>query len=215
MTACCQRFSAGMNNTEKQRFAALTTVFNRAPSGNIVELGVASGVSFRMWGHLMAHHRGSGSLYGFDTFAGFPAIGSEDGPEMPAIGKRKGGETELRPRPITWREACGGMHTAQVADDWVWDTWRLVEGAIEQTIEYAPPAVSLVFFDADLYSPTKIGIDVLWPRLVRGGLFVFDEYGREEWPGETRAVDDFVAREGLSLELMDMPMGPSALVVRP
>ena len=195
-----------MSRRESKRFEALAVLYERIRDvrGAIVELGVASGESLRMWARLVGDE--DREIFGFDTFAGFPAFSSEDGPMAPAIGKRVGGETELRPRPLGIVEVDVPCNVQLFAGD-----------IVETLPKHAPDPdrVALVFFDADCYAPTKCGIEVLWPRLSKGGLFVFDEYGQDAWPGETKAVNDFVAKEGLLLERLEMESGPSALVVKP
>lgn len=75
---------------------------------------------------------------------------------------------------------------------------RIHQGFIENTLpaflEKNPDRkFSLIYYDADLYEPCKVVLDLLHDKLSVGGVFVFDEYGLEEWPGETRAVDEFIA----------------------
>lgn len=42
-----------------------------------------------------------------------------------------------------------------------------------------------------------------WPKLKAGGIFAGDDYCNVKWPGVVRVVDDFVARHGLSLHVID------------
>lgn len=190
-----------------QRRAALSTLFQMIANvpGDIVELGVASGATLREWQRLVELDGTNRLVFGFDSFSGFPALSPEDGPEMIGIGKRVGGETELRPRPLRADEINHGLARLIVGD--ICDT-------LPKMAQHLYPA--LVFCDADLYAPTKVALDLLWPRLPKGGLMIFDEYGHEAWPGETKAVDDFlVANPRLTLNRLDMPFGPSAYLVKP
>ena len=50
--------------------------------------------------------------------------------------------------------------------------------------------VSLLHCDLDVYAPTVTTLESVWPRLVRGGIAVFDEYAVDAW-GESDAVDEF------------------------
>ena len=50
----------------------------------------------------------------------------------------------------------------------------------------------MIHFDVDLYKPTKIALEQLWPKLSKGGILIFDEYGIGDWQGETQAVDEFI-----------------------
>ena len=200
-----------------RRLEAQLALFDRIASvpGDIVELGVGSGVSLRGWAHFVAEHGPTRRVWGFDTFAGFPSFSPEDGPEAPAIGKRVGGETEIRERPVTEREVTESLLGLSRGGD---VRVLLVRGDIVNELpKYsATMKPALVFCDADTYAPTEIALRLLWRQASPGALFVFDEYGHEPWPGETKAVDDFIAANpGLKLERLDMESGPTALVVKP
>ncbi len=75
------------------------------------------------------------------------------------------------------------------------------KGYIENTLPAllkADPSLSfsLVYCDTDLYASTKIILDELHPRLMKGGLFIFDEWNYGLWPGETTAVREFLETHG-------------------
>jgi O-methyltransferase len=47
-----------------------------------------------------------------------------------------------------------------------------------------------VHIDLDLYQPIKEAFNFFSPRMVRGGIIVFDDYGSLGWPGARLAVDE-------------------------
>jgi hypothetical protein len=49
----------------------------------------------------------------------------------------------------------------------------------------------LVHVDVDLYTSTKAACEFFWPRLVEGGIMVFDDYNGPRCPGANKAVDEF------------------------
>ncbi|RLD89569.1 MAG: hypothetical protein DRJ09_06365 [Bacteroidetes bacterium] len=51
---------------------------------------------------------------------------------------------------------------------------------------------ALVSMDADLYNPTKVGLEYFYPRLSPGGVIIVHDYN-PDWPGIMKAVDDFAA----------------------
>ena len=51
---------------------------------------------------------------------------------------------------------------------------------------------ALVSMDADLYNPTKAGLEYFYPRLSPGGVIIVHDYN-PDWPGIMKAVDDFAA----------------------
>lgn len=68
----------------------------------------------------------------------------------------------------------------------------------------APRSQDFVFIDADhSYEGCKRDIEAWRERVRVGGLLCGHDYGQPEFPGVQRAVDEFVAREGLKLERGD------------
>ena len=98
---------------------------------------------------------------------------------------------------------------------------KLVDGDIETSVpkfieKNLGVRFSLVHFDCDLYAPTRAALEALWPRVVSGGIVIFDEYGIHDWPGETAAVDEFLAdKPGLRLQTFDWTNTPAAWLVKP
>ena len=70
---------------------------------------------------------------------------------------------------------------------------ELVVGDASQTIpryieEHPHLLVSLLYLDFDLYEPTKVALEQLYPRVVKGGIVAFDELNCPDFPGETIAL---------------------------
>lgn len=121
-------------------------------------------------------------VYRFDNRKGFVSITKEDGAEVEEIQKYEGGfsleayNEELKnaikifdeDRFIPWK-----------------DRIKLIEGNIREMIpefvdNNSGVCFSLVHFDCDMYEPTKVGLEYLWSRLSKGGIFLFDEYAIKE-----------------------------------
>ena len=58
---------------------------------------------------------------------------------------------------------------------------------------------SFVHIDLDLYESIKNTLSFIYPRLLKGGVLVFDDYGFASCPGAKKAVDEFVNQVGESL----------------
>lgn len=58
---------------------------------------------------------------------------------------------------------------------------------------------SFAHIDLDLYEPIKDALSFIYPRLLRLGVLVFDDYGFASCPGARKAVDEFVAQVDESL----------------
>ena len=46
--------------------------------------------------------------------------------------------------------------------------------------------------DTDWYASTKVELEILYPRLVHGGVLIIDDYGH--WKKNQKAVDEFLRR---------------------
>lgn len=65
-----------------------------------------------------------------------------------------------------------------------------VEGDVATTLlDEVPERIAILRLDTDWYESTRIELDVLYPRLVRGGICILDDYGH--WQGARQAVDEY------------------------
>ena len=70
---------------------------------------------------------------------------------------------------------------------------------------------SFVHIDVDLYQPTLDSFRFFYPRLVKNGIMVFDDYGGQFFPGAPKAI-----REGLqqldNYLFVPLPSGQAFLI---
>ena len=59
----------------------------------------------------------------------------------------------------------------------------------------------------------KAVLDNIYDRMVPGGIIAFDEYSIPEWPGETKAVDEFIKKYKLKLHSLPWTFSPSAYTI--
>src|ERR1017187_6372620 len=69
--------------------------------------------------------------------------------------------------------------------------------------------IALLNLDVDLYEPTKAALESLYPLVVSGGIVLFDDYGWEQWPGASRAVDEYFAAIGEKPAIHHFPTTPT------
>ena len=59
---------------------------------------------------------------------------------------------------------------------------KFIKGKVEATLKsYAPKKIALLRLDTDWYQSTKYELEILFPRLVKGGVLIIDDYGY--WKG--------------------------------
>lgn len=175
--------------------------------GAIVEGGVFKGTSlirFATFRDLMGNQF-SKKIIGFDTFARFPETNYEDDKKMRQYHlDTAGGESISKQQLMDILKHKG-------IDKCV----ELVEGDITETLpEYvrAHPElkISLLNLDTDIYEPSKVILECLYPRLVKGAVLLLDDYG--SFPGETTAVDEYFKDKGIKIRKLPFCMTPCYVV---
>ncbi|MGE5417990.1 MAG: TylF/MycF/NovP-related O-methyltransferase [Acidobacteriota bacterium] len=205
-----------------KRFLAHVELFRMTLEvpGDIADLGVFRGSSLMTWANLLESYTigdRTKTVYGFDNWTGFAGLGPEDGREDQRVEKFTGGFSPEK----YYEQLCEAIKIFD-ADRFI--PWKprvkLVVGDIEQTIPKFVednPGIrfSLIHFDCDLYKPTKVALECLWPRLARGGVALFDEYSIPEWPGETKAVDEFLSdKPHLRVRTLPWTNAPAGYIIK-
>ena len=175
--------------------------------GCIVECGVYRGVSFFTWAKLMEIFEPGDrkrQVFGFDSFGGLGKLHEKDGIERPELGKSQG----------AWNAGAVRDEVMELVgicnqDNFISGNERckIIEGQLEETVPkflHDNPGlrISLLHLDVDLYEPTKKALQLLYPRVVKGGLVVFDEYGFIPWEGEAKAAEEYFEELGIEIPAM-------------
>jgi hypothetical protein len=178
--------TAPLNRVSK--FATHLEVFKMVSrlAGDIVECGVFKGASLSRFIKLRSLFGNSFSkkIIAFDTFGDFPEAHYE-----PDKNKREAFIAEAGGISISKDELISILQKLNL-----YENIELVEGNILTTVpEYSAShsflKISLLHIDVDLYEPTKVVLETLYPHVVRGGIVVLDDYGA--FPGANKAIDDF------------------------
>lgn len=156
--------------------------------GHIVEFGCWKGANLLFMAKVLQLLQPNTykHVYGFDSFEGLQTFSKEDGNASEFSGKYKGNETVLR-----------AMIEFFGMDEWV----HLIKGNAIETIplfekDFPQHMFSLAYIDFDLYEPCKIALKYLGKRLSPGGIIVFDEALLNYWPGEGKALIEFLDESG-------------------
>jgi hypothetical protein len=179
--------------------------------GDIVELGVCGGgglFSFAQCAFAYEPAYDHRRVIGFDTFEGFPetSIGAEDAPGLASHLKRAGAFS-------TGEDTEGELEAlATVHEDFRLlrrgKQIELVRGDVGETLaEYVAKnpgwIIALLYLDLDLYAPTAAALELLWGRVPKGGVVVFDEAITREWGGEALAIHEKLGIGSLRMRKID------------
>jgi O-methyltransferase len=82
----------------------------------------------------------------------------------------------------------------------------------ERFYEVADRRFSFLHIDVDLHQPTSDSVVFFYPRMNRGGLMLFDDYGFATCPGARQAIDEFFADK--SEPIIDLPTGQAFVIIQ-
>lgn len=164
--------------------------------GDILELGIYRGGLTIMTARFLKKLQSKKRVYACDVFTGLPY---EDKFSMWENAKGMYSETSV------------DLVSKKFEKFGVSDKITIIEGLFEETLyeKLADKKFSLVLVDCDLYDATKFSMEFVYPRLVQGGIIMFDDYDRvnrdEPTCGETTAVDEFCSAKNLKVNIFPEP----------
>ena len=77
------------------------------------------------------------------------------------------------------------------------DNVIFVKGDVMKTLkkeENLPEKIALIRLDTDWYESTKFEMNVLYPKLVKNGVLLIDDYS--DWQGCKKAIDEYIKNKG-------------------
>ncbi len=202
-----ENFPKYVRRQHLKRFLALYEVFKLVlpVKGSVVECGVFRGFGLMSWAKLstiLEPENLTRRIYGFDTFRGFPTVGSKDENEFatPQAGELCADSyDELQSLIAAYDQDRFLGHIDKV---------HLIRGDVVETIpeflrNHPHTVVSLLFLDLDLYEPTRVALNSFLPRMPRGAVLAFDELDNPIWPGETQALLETLGIHRLALRRLE------------
>ena len=167
----------------------------RALEGDFVECGVFRGFSPAV----LAKHLDFGKLprqwYLYDTFEGIP----EDQQNVGSI------SPEVYDDPALYAKVC-----ERFAE---YPNIRVVKGRVPEVLaDESPERVALLHIDMNSAVAEVGALEVLFPRVVPGGIVVLDDYGWMYYQEQTIAEDEFFG--ALGYRVLELPTGQGLVLKR-
>jgi hypothetical protein len=166
--------------------------------GDFVECGVWRGGSvMAMARKLAALDAADRTLWLYDTYEGMTSPTSADVEATTGTAAAQMlATTEVGDGNNVWCVAGIEDVTSNLASTgYPQDRLRFVQGDVAQTLlEPGPEKIALLRLDTDWYESTKAELEILYPRLVPGGVCILDDYGH--WAGARKAVDEYFEANG-------------------
>ena len=184
----------------ERRFAliqAVNYIIKNKIAGDIVECGVWKGGSIMVITKTLLELKiYDKELYLFDTFEGMPKPTEFDvsyNDKLAIKGFEDHGYTKSR---IELDEVKKNVFSTGYNKE----KFHFIKGKVEDTIpKNSPETISILRLDTDWYDSTRHELIHLFPRLVRGGVVIIDDYGF--WRGAKKAVDEYFEENNILILL--------------
>ena len=184
---------------------AVEYVTQNEVAGDIVECGVWKGGSMaavaRTLHGLDATNR---RLWMYDTFDGMSEPTENDVDLHGHAADRMLAEADLAdaesPESIWCRCSLDNVRDTLCETGYPISQMQFVKGKVEDTLpNESPDQIAILRLDTDWYESTRCELEILYPKLVPGGVLIIDDYGH--WQGCRKAVDEHFAANNVQMFL--------------
>jgi len=168
--------------------------------GDIVECGVYHGRTFLMLAYLLSEEQSKFNrmIWGFDSFKGFPQPTAED---ILFRIPNKG-----RFRATSLEKVSEFFRSSGLSREFIDTQIRLIPGFFSESLKNFPDRpIAFLHIDCDLYQAHHEVLTNLFPKVAEGGIVSFDDYHDVDWPGATKAIDEFFASTGYPIRYDPLP----------
>ena len=152
-------------------------------------------------------------IIGFDTFEGFVKIDPKDGnSDLMHVGHLQlpTDYDSYLTKVMEYHEEENPISHIQKFEICKGDATKTVPDYLKKNPE---TIIALAYFDFDVYEPTKICLEAIRPRLVKGSILGFDELNDPDSPGETLALMEVFGLNNISLKRFPFTSRTSYFVV--
>jgi hypothetical protein len=175
--------------------------------GAIIECGTYRGATLLGMTHLTVVRGLQTRIYGLDSFEGFPEPRPEDaqpdGVLHPDV--RRGSLGDVSYEGLLRRIGLLGWS----------DRITVIKGFFDRTLSaLGHEKFSVAHLDCDLYESYKVCLEFVYPRMLKGGVIVLDDYclPANVYPGADRAVNEFFADKREKPQRLPGPRGLRSFV---
>ena len=185
------------------RGAALRHIAQRLSSlgvpGAVAELGCYRGDTSWQLSALMPERK----LYLFDTFSGFDPRDLAEEAKIEGSSARPGRFADAKADELPLR--LPNAENAIIKKGWFPQT----------ALDIEEERFALAWLDASLYAPTLSALKFFFPRMSQGGMIVLCGLADPNYPGVSKAIEDFEAQYGTLLLLPMGDLSGTAVIVHP
>lgn len=177
----CEKTGSDIYEPHKMRCYNTLQFLKSAPEGEIAEVGTYKGTLAYLMRNAVKK-----PIHVFDSFEGLSGRWPQDSIKWGDVGTEKGGI------------ACSLEQVKENLKDF--PDIKYYKGWVpERFNEIKNLKFSFVYIDVDVYQPTKDSFDFFYPKMVKGGIIMCDDYGFNAWPGAKKAVEEMSVKHGFKV----------------
>jgi hypothetical protein len=152
--------------------------------GDVVECGAGFGYSLFLWSVCVDLYDNKRHIYCYDSFQGYPELSKEDIPTKTNFG------------PYWTQEDIIIQHliNSGISQKFISSHITFVKGFFSKTLGgYSGAPIALLHLDCDLYQSYKECLEILYPKIVKGGIIAINTYQEAATfhKGAKKAIDEF------------------------
>ena len=171
--------------------------------GDVVECGVWRGGNMVLVAEIMKKMKTFRKLWLYDTFEGMTKPSSYDRSFRSGRAIKKFFEKKIGSNSSDWcfasiEEVKKNLKKTKYPTKLL----KFIKGPVEETlVQHKPKKISILRLDTDWYSSTKKELEILYPKLVKNGVIIIDDYGH--WEGCRKACDEYFKNKKILLHRID------------
>tara|TARA_Y100001958_G_C21196401_1_gene523675 strand:+ start:424 stop:1185 length:762 start_codon:yes stop_codon:yes gene_type:complete len=178
-------------------FICLKKIVNNKIEGDIVECGIWKGISIVFFSKILDLKKiKEKKIFGYDTFEGFPKPGQKDVTKEGTLMRSTFEKKKINEDSSDWNYCSLADAQRNIENNTInSNNIILIKGKVENTLKdehNIPKKISILKLDTCLYESTKLELEVLFPRIQKGGILIVDNY--VNFKGVQDAVKEYFAK---------------------
>lgn len=173
--------------------------------GDIIECGVFKGASLIRFASFQDLFKFKKRIIGFDNFGKFPQTKFKGDQALRKKFIKDAGEEGISKSQLM--KVLEKKHLAKKI--------KLIKGDVTKTVpEFVKNnpkiKISLLNLDTDVYEPAVTILENLYPKIVKGGILLLDDY--KYWSGETKAVNEYFKNKKIKIQKFEFSKTPHYII---
>ena len=205
--------AVNFHNARRFNFFCRIAELVRGIPGDIVECGVEHGQSLLFWLSIAFDELTPRNVWGFDSFVGPESVTENDANAVGDVWRPKVGSYSDK----TTQNFINALNAYGLPAIWTNSHLTIVPGFFSKTLnDYKGERIAILHLDCNYYDSYRACLETLWPKVVQGGVVVFDEYSGTNdllhFNGAKKAIDEWNSEVGRQTILRDKMYGKWYLV---